>query len=92
MQRCGNSGIRPCGTNVRWVLEPWPIAVHYVCSKWFWIDLFSILTLRTGVAPSRLASLRHATLLRDNGFTIVRRTGLAPELIESARDENALGP
>jgi hypothetical protein len=33
------------GIDLRWITEPRLIAINYVCSKWFWIDLFSVLTL-----------------------------------------------
>ena len=36
---------RTVGSDVHWEFRPNMIALNYVCSKWFWLDLFAVLTL-----------------------------------------------
>lgn len=37
--------VRLPGTEIRWLRNPKEIAMNYLQSKWFWIDLFSVLTM-----------------------------------------------
>ena len=37
--------VRLPGTEIRWLRNPKEIAMNYLQGKWFWIDLFSVLTM-----------------------------------------------